>query len=273
MMKKLVLPIILAICAGPISAQNFISLAGDASGDDHKMDAKEITYSTNSSNDSLFIRIHTYNPRGADFGFALAIDTNLNTLDGSLMSQNNLKNQIPNNSMRYDVALFAYQNSFFPTVYTETYDGNGNASTLSFAFDTTDAYYSTFGLPLSQFGGNYDMNIIGFTGSFDISPAGAGPGDAIPDFTFSALRTSELNVNEGLLASFSAYPNPVNDILHLESTSGESHLEILDLSGKKIMDIHLIAGTTVSLSHLDDGIYLLRNTENPEQMVKLLVEN
>lgn len=272
MMTKLILPFLFIICAGPMLAQNFISLGGDVSGDDNYMDAKEITYSTNTSQDSLFIRIHTYNARGGDFGYALALDTNLNPQDGYLMSQHNLKNQTPNTSMKYDVALYGYQNGFFPGVYTESYDGSGSATTLSFSFDTTDSHYATFAIPLSEIGGNYDVNIVAFTGSFDISPVGAGPGDAIPDATFSSLRVAELGLEENLNSSFSAFPNPVKDILYIESSMGEASLEISDISGKKIMDVDLSRGNSISISHLKQGIYFLRNKENPTQFFKLFVE-
>lgn len=273
MMKKLILPFFFILCTGPLFAQNYISLGGDVAGDDNYMDAKELTYSTNSSQDSLFIRIHTYNARGGDFGYAVTLDTNLNTQDGYSISQHNLKNQTPNTSMTYDVALYGYQNGFFPTVYTESYDGSGSPASINFSFDTTDTHFATFGIPLSEIGGNYDLNIVAFTGSFDISPVGAGPGDAIPDATYSSLRVSELGLTEKVTTSLSAYPNPVKDILYIESTNGKANLEITDLTGKKVMDIDLEQTESISISHLNQGIYLLRNKEIPSQVIKLFVEN
>lgn len=272
-MKNLLIPIIAIFCGANLSAQNYISLGGDGSGDDHYMDAKEITYSINSGQDSVFIRIHTYNPRGNDFGYALAIDTNLNTQDGYMMAQNSLKNQTPNTSMSYDVALYAYQNGFFPTVYTESYDGNASPSNISFDFDTTDSHFATFKIPLNQIGGNYDFNIIAFTGSFDISPAGAGPGDAMPDASFSSLRTSELTSLKLKSSSFSVYPNPAKNEISIDENYGGSNFELLDMSGKKIMDIKAEGTTRISIAHLKNGVYFLRNSSKPSEVVKLFVEN
>ncbi len=273
MMKKLFLPFLIILCAGNLSAQNFVSLIVDPSGDDHYMDAKEVRYATNSTNDSLFIRIYTYNPRGGDFGYAVALDTNLNTQDGNFMPQHNLKNQTPNNSMSYDLALYGYQNGFFPGVYTEAYDGNGSASTIGFSFDTTDAHFATFGVSLNDIGGNYDVNIIAFTGSFDISPVGAGPSDAIPDATFGSLRTSELSLLNKKVSKVSLYPNPAKDHVFIKSPSGESSFILRDLSGKRIMDIDLTHQNYFSVSHLKGGLYILSSTENTSETVKIFVEN
>lgn len=274
MMEKLFLSLMLVFYVGSLSAQNFISLGGDPSGDDHFMDAREIRYATNPTSDSLFIRIYSYNPRGSsDFGYAIILDTNLNTQDGYVMAQNNLKNQMPNNSMTYDLALYGYQNGFFPGVYTEAYDGSGNSSTIGFTFDTTGADFVTFGMSLNDIGGNYDVNIVGFTGSFDISPAGAGPGDAIPDATYSSLRTSELSLVNQNVSQISLYPNPAKNKVFIKSRRPGSNYILTDLRGKKIMDINLSEENYFSTSHLKNGLYLFRNVENSRETVKLFVEN
>lgn len=254
MMKKLLL-LFLSLILNAGVAQSYISIASDGQGDDHYIDAKELSYRVNTSMDTLFIKLEHYNARSGDFGYALALDTNLNTQDGYLMVQNNLRNQTPNNSMNYDVALYAYQNGFFPGVYTEAYGSDGMATTLPFQFDTSDTHYVIFAIPLSSVGGNLNLNIVAYTGSFDISPVGSGPGDAMPDATYSQLRNATIGSEEWSTANFSYYPNPSSGDLHI--TNGQGILLLHDMKGRLLKTLDLDKTRKFDLSDLKAGTYLL----------------
>ena len=125
-------------------SQNFISLATDPQGDAFHIDAKEISYLSNPSEDTLFIKIAHYNPRTANYGFALALDTNLNPADGFSIDQSNMFNQASNLSLNYDLALYAYEFSNFPGMITEAYGANGMLTQVPFGFDTSNALFSIF---------------------------------------------------------------------------------------------------------------------------------
>ncbi|WP_299114078.1 T9SS type A sorting domain-containing protein [uncultured Winogradskyella sp.] len=73
---------------------------------------------------------------------------------------------------------------------------------------------------------------------------------------------------------FKLYPNPVKDILHIETNSNSTYLnlEIYDLLGKKVLDAHINNGS-VDISSLNSGMYLLKlETNNISATKKIIVE-
>jgi hypothetical protein len=254
------------------TAQTYIPIAGDPQGDDHFADAKELSYYLNNTSDTLFIKIEHYNQRSGDFGYAIILDTNLNTNDGFAIAQGSLKNQSPNTSMNYDVALYAYQNGFFPTVYTEAYGSNGSPTTLPFDFDTTDLYFGVFSIPLSSIGGNVNVNMIAFTGSFDISPSGGGPGDALPDATYSELRTNTLSIQNHNLPRVEVYPNPAMAIVNISAPSYIQALELVNIKGQRVSVIDLTKNNTMDVSSLPEGNYFLRDLKGRLQVKKIQIK-
>ncbi|MGB0176263.1 MAG: hypothetical protein ACPF9D_03795 [Owenweeksia sp.] len=260
-MKKLFLLGALALSYWT-SGQSYFSIGTDVSGDDHSfgLDATDLAYDVSPGDDSLYIKITHANPRQADFGFALAIDTNLNTTDGRPVSQTNIQNNSPNNSMNYDILLFAYQNGFFPSVFTEAREGStGNIINLDFQLDTVDPYYSVFRIALADIGGNLDLNLIGFTGSFDISASG--PSDAIPNSTYSEIRVFTIGQPEPETApGFSAYPNPARVSVQVEGVEDGEHILIRDVSGKIVQHLEVI-NRKIELPLPLDGLYFLQEAE------------
>lgn len=271
MIKKLSLFACLVLSSS-IWAQNFVSLSSDGQGDDHYMDAKALSYALNSSQDTLSIKISHYNARSGDFGYAICLDTNGNVQDGYLMLQNNLRNQTPNNSMKYDVAIYAYQNGFFPGLYTEAYGDDGMATTFPHSFDTADTHFGIFKIPLSALGGKLNLNIVGFTGSFDISPVGAGPGDAIPDANFSALNSQNVGVLESTSLNSGVYPNPSSGIFHLENLPENEDLTVFSLDGRMLLEIKMPASQTINLERFKPGIYILKTKSKRFAPTKLVIE-
>jgi CubicO group peptidase (beta-lactamase class C family) len=66
-------------------------------------------------------------------------------------------------------------------------------------------------------------------------------------------KTNVLNNND--LENFQIYPNPVNDILHIEHSHSNFKLKLLDISGKIIMEFKNV--NQLDVSDLEKGIYLL----------------
>ncbi|MFN5444868.1 MAG: serine hydrolase [Crocinitomicaceae bacterium] len=66
-------------------------------------------------------------------------------------------------------------------------------------------------------------------------------------------KTNTLNDND--LESVQIYPNPVNDILHIQHSHSNFKLKLSDISGKIIMEYKYV--NQIDISNLEKGIYLL----------------
>lgn len=256
-MKKLILLFTGLLCA-QAQAQTFTSIGTDVQNDHgFGLDAKELFYYTNSAEDTLFVKIETYSPRQGDFGFALAIDTNLVTSDGHLPVQNNISNNMPNTSMNFDVMLFAYQNSFFPGINIEAIEATGGTpASIGFTTDTIDPWNFVMGIPIADIGGDIEVNLVAFTGSFDISPAGAGPLDALPNSTYSEVRKTNIGLQENIAQTINLYPNPTSK--YLKTSIGFDKIDILSLNGKRIKTVLSDGSKRIDISDLPKGTYLIK---------------
>ncbi len=248
-MKKLLLA---ALAGLPLlaAAQTYKQVATDGTGDDHSfgLDVTEVSYTLSANNDSLYVKITHNAPRGNDFGFALALDTNLNPNDGNAINQTNIFAQ-PNTSMKSDILLYGYQNGFFPTVYTEAYGPSGSPIVINFELDTADSFFSIFRIPLAALGGKVDFNLIGFTGAFDISASG--PSDAAPNSTFGQIRESHIGIDEHTI-DVGIYPNPATDFFRLERSG---NVKIYNTQGTLVKSIEAAAGKPIDCSDFASGLY------------------
>lgn len=258
-MKKILLYSFLG-AAWCVSGQTFQSIATDGAGDDYSfgMDATGMSYAITANQDSLYVRIDHAVARGSDFGFAMALDTNLNPNDGQSINQTNIANGMPNTSMRYDLLFYAYQNGFFPGVFTEAYDPSGNLIPLNFELDTVDPFFSVFKFALTDLGNKRNFNLIGFTGAFDISASG--PSDAIPNSTFAQIRenigTGDLAVSPG----YSVYPNPAREFFYIEGFQDNIPLLIISLTGQVVDEIVPEEGRFI-LSRKLSGLFIVRDKQ------------
>ena len=238
------------------SSQTFKQVATDGTGDDHSfgLDITEVAYTLSINSDSLYVKITHNAPRGGDFGFALALDTNLNPNDGNVINQTNIFGQA-NTSMKSDILLYAYQNGFFPGVYTEAYGPSGGTITVNFELDTVDAFYSVFRIPLTDLGGKIDFNLIGFTGGFDISASG--PSDAAPNSTFGQIRESQIGINEHTF-DVGIYPNPAANFFYLKQSGS---VKIYNLEGALVKSVEATSGKPIDCSSLVPGLYHVINND------------
>lgn len=250
-----------------LSAQSWNTIATDAQGDDHNfgMDAESLEFRYSAAEDSIYIKLNHYTARAGDFGYAIALDTNLNPNDGSPVPQNNLVSGSPNLSMNYNLILYVYQNFVFPGLNVETYNGVGAVWSASISIDTSDQFSLTIGIRLSDIGDVSEMNIIAFTGSFDISPAGAGPSDAIPDNTYAEIRKSGIGLTE-LDNTVGLFPNPAQDEFYLQYTG---MISLFDVVGNRIGTKYVVENEPVHCDDLLPGMYIV-TTQEGQVLTKLL---
>lgn len=81
------------------------------------------------------------------------------------------------------------------------------------------------------------------------------------------LKTSTIDES---VSKLKIYPNPINDILHIESEKFISNVEILDISGKILLSETLNSNQgQINFANISNGIYFMniRNKEN--QVVKI----
>lgn len=76
----------------------------------------------------------------------------------------------------------------------------------------------------------------------------------------------------GTIEGLTIYPNPVsNGKLYISSTKNLSkHIEIFDVLGKKIYDTGLF-GNVLDISRLNNGVYIIKITENNITVTRKLV--
>lgn len=94
----------------------------------------------------------------------------------------------------------------------------------------------------------------------------------VDDFLVTGfLKTS--NIIQESAISFRFYPNPVQDVLHIENLTGFSHLEIFDMAGTS-RHVQLLNGENrlaVPVGNLPRGMYIIRlNSANGLQVEKFI---
>ena len=189
-MRKLLLILVLTTLLEPVFSQQMTQIAEDPPGDCYtpNTDALNMYYHLKSSEDSIFFILETLHDRTVDYGFVLAMDTDLITSNGAPLSQINLFASTPNTSMNYDLVAFVYENSLFPGVVAVTYDKDFNVSSnIIPSIQLLSSKKISIGFQFSQIAPFGKLNLIGGTGSFDIGPGGAGVWDVIPDNQYSSI--------------------------------------------------------------------------------------
>ena len=88
--------------------------------------------------------------------------------------------------------------------------------------------------------------------------------------TISSSIHSEICDGDKLMVS--AYPNPVKESLTISSNSELNKAELVTLTGS-LLHVFMLEGTqsNINLSSLNDGVYLLRISDNKERCVSLKV--
>ena len=79
------------------------------------------------------------------------------------------------------------------------------------------------------------------------------------------------NVAEVSASSVHFYPNPTNGILNIEG-NGEMTISVINVLGQKMLETTANDNTTIDLSGLESGVYMVRiETENGTMTEKVNV--
>ena len=97
--------------------------------------------------------------------------------------------------------------------------------------------------------------------------------DATSNYVTTQAECDNLQNEEFVANSFSVYPNPVNDILNIESTNNNVIQKIIvyDLMGKAILE-QKGENTQLNLSNITSGLYLVKIITENESIVKKIVK-
>jgi hypothetical protein len=90
--------------------------------------------------------------------------------------------------------------------------------------------------------------------------------------TVTVVIECTLGISEEINLSFSIYPNPATDILSIQNAEN-SYLEIIDLTGKTVLNITNYNGSDISINQLMNGTYLVKHTKNGVIGTKLFLKN
>lgn len=87
-----------------------------------------------------------------------------------------------------------------------------------------------------------------------------------------AFTTRNLNVGDFQTLDFAYYPNPVSDLLHIDSEESINMLEVYSYDGKQVLSMNVSTkNATIDLSELTTGTYLLvARSETKSNMVRVI---
>lgn len=97
--------------------------------------------------------------------------------------------------------------------------------------------------------------------------------------TYSSVIYSRFNPDfeeiylgiENQTSAFNIYPNPVSNILYLETEQNNSNLEVFDINGKILYE-GSSTNNSIDVSKFDSGIYFLRLKDNTQTSVKSFIK-
>ncbi|MCL1867847.1 MAG: alpha-amylase family glycosyl hydrolase [Paludibacter sp.] len=108
-----------------------------------------------------------------------------------------------------------------------------------------------------------DLFAKGDTGwIIDATPTGPKHGATVDA---SCLTSGITNIDAN---QFMIYPNPVKDELFFTSSSEKNNVEILDITGKTVVNLKSNSGNSVDVSNLTSGIYFIKIGNNIGKFVK-----
>ena len=109
----------------------------------------------------------------------------------------------------------------------------------------------------------YPLDYAAFT-SRDLTPGS--PIELNPDLT----PCNTLNITDFSFNNINIYPNPVSDILIIESTLKIDNIELYTILGSKVVSISNT--NTIDLSTLNSGLYLIKIYANRKSLIQKLIK-
>lgn len=126
------------------------------------------------------------------------------------------------------------------------FKGNSNASP-----DTTPSLITDNNFQ------NVDITLGDFDTDGDIDIATVGNFSDTVDWYQNELIV--LGVDDNILEGLKIYPNPTQNVLHIKTERNDiSNLSILDTVGREVMQVSLKSTTSIDVSQLQTGIYLIK---------------
>lgn len=140
--------------------------------------------------------------------------------------------------------------------------------------NATQTYTGNFSIPSSVANGNYRMRIWNrLANSGPGTPADSACGTyAYGTWTDYTAVIATLSTSEVSKVSAKVYPNPVSDLLNIESKNTIESIEIYDINGKLIKTISQKGSSaSVKLSDLATGTYFAKvNDHKTNQTIKFI---
>ncbi|TYA92140.1 T9SS type A sorting domain-containing protein [Seonamhaeicola marinus] len=103
-------------------------------------------------------------------------------------------------------------------------------------------------------------NVLRLNGKNWTNPTTSGWGTAI-DIDITVVAAGSLSTNDKNAFEFRAYPNPVKDILHINTLEPISKVEIFDLLGKSVFTQYNVTDN-INVASLNKSMYLVKLTSD-----------
>lgn len=162
---------------------------------------------------------------------------------------------------------FAYSELF---VVWMDYNANGTFESSEIIYSSSQgsdqAVSGTFTTPSGLDAGSVRMRVsmkyAGFFGGADLpTPCEEMEFGEVEDYCIEITDTV-IQVDEQSQMDWKVYPNPARNVLNLSLPYGEHLIELLDLSGRMVMQENLRGQSTLDVSALPAGSYVLKLTSN-----------
>lgn len=261
MKKCLLIAVTATAFAMPLlsQAQNYTLLNNDPNGDNPTLglDLKSISWRYNLAQDSVWFKVESYTAitPTSDVGLMFGIDTNQVGTNGHTWMGTT------NSSMKYDQALFVYQNGWFSGYYGELGDP-GSANPVPVNVQLLNSNTLIINLKLSVLDPNKKFNMVLGSGGFSVSGTGQ-VYDDVPNTTFMTLQANNPSSvwETPVLEAMKIFPNPARTQVHWDHAPGRVHasdvVQLQDMSGRVIRSVAASEGR-MPVEDLPAGIYRLR---------------
>lgn len=166
-----------------------------------------------------------------------------------------------------------YEGDDIQVVISTDYSGSGDPTNSTWYDITSSCSLSTTGY---EFVNSGNVNLVNFIdGGFDhlyFAFVYTSSDEASATWEIANVRVyggaQGFDVEENEMNSIAVYPNPANDVIHF-AAEADGQAEIIDMSGRVVMNVNVIAGETrVNVSGLNGGIYFIRFGATVSRFVK-----
>lgn len=223
--------------------------------------------------------------KSSDFGLTWTVSQTPLTDFGSTASSGSVAFSSATNGLLVTSAGTLYSTSnggttFTPVVTTGFYSGD-----IAYVPGTTGTFVTTGTLGSSYTLNNgvswtaidavqktkvaFFNNTVGFAGGFTTSPTAGG--------IFKYTGTQLLKADAFTVNKFSAYPNPVNDIVTVTNSENATfnEISITDINGRTVKTVNAgnVSELQINISELNAGIYFMNISSENGKAVKKFIKN